>query len=547
MGGPSVSFSQTITILGLLFLVTTASGAATGQSQSQGGPPSAATPLSTVEVETPMGPVIGVQESKISIFKGLPYAKAPEGELRWKAPEPISTWNEPLDATSFGSSCIQITRPAPAPDPGPQSEDCLFLNVWAPNDLEEPAPVLVWIHGGAFVLGSSSFPFYDGKSFAESGVVFVSMNYRLGRFGFFAHPALHEETPVSNFAFLDQIAALEWVRDNISAFGGDPSNVTIGGESAGGVSVTHLLSAPQARGLFHKAIVQSGSGHRVEQHAWQARGRRAPSADLGIDWAKKNGLSGGAATPEALRSIPAKDVLGERVWAGQPLRMGPSIDGVTVMADVASQFEKANQARVPMLIGATSYEASLAENVGTRPRQILNLLRPRLPQARTAYANAGQDLSDRELAYQAYGDATFVAPARYLARFMAKSGVPVWLYHFDVVPEAQRGSAKGTRHGGDIPYVFDLIDELPQLAEGVGPSDRSIAQNIHRAWVAFISNGDPNHQGLSNWALVDTESTPTLHVQAGGAETDLEFEAEIHDYFDDRFQRLRRLFPMPGE
>ena len=504
-------------------------------------PPLTSVLVETIELDTTVGKIKGRTDGEIATFQGIPYAEAPVGDNRWRPAIALQSFDTTLDATKFGSACMQRRRTGYFADPRPVSEDCLTLNIWSTNHIKKAKPVIVWIHGGAFVIGSSKFPFYDGEAFARSGIVFVSINYRLGRFGYFAHPALRDETKVTNFAYTDQVAALKWVKDNIASFGGDPTNVTIAGESAGGVSVTHLLSMPDAQGLFHKAIVQSGSGHRIEPSAWKRRGFRPPYDEKGMEWTESIKLKGSDADLAKMRELPSDSVLGDKALIRG---IGPSIDGLTLTQDVAKSFELGNQAAVPLLIGATSFEGSLATKLGTKPEQILKLLGRRVEELRAKYAEIGLELDDVELAYQAYGDATFVSPARYLARLMVRKGVPVWLYHFDVVPEARRENSRGAPHGGEIPYVFKTASRLSRMSAAIGPSDVRIADLMHKAWVAFAKKSDPNHSSLSIWKPVTLDSTPTLVVTSDGAKIDHEFEKPVHDFFDDRFGKLRRLFPM---
>jgi para-nitrobenzyl esterase len=220
------------------------------------------------EVRVASGPLKGTIAGSVVSFKGIPYAAPPTGANRWRAPQPVAPWQEVRSADAYGADCMQPPLAADdAPFASKPSEDCLYINVWAPVEQSSgPLPVMVWIYGGSFVGGGSSPAIYDGTHFAERGVVLVSFNYRVGRFGFFAHPALTKEDPdglLGNYGFLDQIAALKWVRENIKQFGGDPANVTLFGESAGGISVLDLMTSPLARGLFHKAIVQSGGGREL--------------------------------------------------------------------------------------------------------------------------------------------------------------------------------------------------------------------------------------------------------------------------------------------
>ena len=262
----------------------------------------------------------GAAADGVVSWKGVPFAAPPVGDLRWRAPRPAPAWDGVRQASAYANDCMQQPFPSDAAPLGtPPAEDCLYLNVWAP---EKPAaaklPVMVWIHGGGFVNGGSSPAVYDGSHFARRGVVFVSFNYRLGRFGFFAHPALTQEAaggPLGNYGYLDQIAALRWVQKNVAAFGGDPGNVTLFGESAGGGSVNTLMISPLAKGLFHKAIVQSGGGRAggvmAMRHARQPGPDGSPSGEAnGLAFAKLAGVTGeDAAALAALRKLPAADVV----------------------------------------------------------------------------------------------------------------------------------------------------------------------------------------------------------------------------------------------
>ncbi|WP_438693005.1 carboxylesterase/lipase family protein, partial [Sphingomonas sp.] len=272
-------------------------------------------------ITTRAGPVMGAVERDVVVYRGIPYAAAPVGPLRWRAPQPAARWSKVRDATRFGAICLQ--PPAPG-DAGvglePQSEDCLTLNIWRPDTAARHLPVMVWLHGGGYVNGSASAPLYDGTALARRGVVVVTLNYRLGHFGFFSHPGLSPgDGP--NFGLLDQRAALRWVRDNIDRFGGDPGSVTLFGNSAGGESILFLMAMPGARGLFQRAIVESGLG-----------GRALPTSASAIDPVR------GQAPIADLRALPASAVLG---W-GKPSvyrGFGPAIDGRTVTADLSATFK----------------------------------------------------------------------------------------------------------------------------------------------------------------------------------------------------------------
>jgi para-nitrobenzyl esterase len=293
----------------------------------------------TPAVQVEGGSVTGTTGAGVAVFKGIPFAAPPVGPLRWRAPQPVQTWSGVRAADRFGHDCMQLPFPSDAAPLGTTpAEDCLVLNVWRPAASAAPKPVLVWIYGGGFVNGGSSPAVYDGSAFARQDVVFVSFNYRLGRFGFFAHPALSaaNEGPLGNYALLDQIAALQWVRANIAKFGGDPAQVTLMGESAGGASVLNLMASPMAKGLFARAIVMSGGGRTLIGGVplrGEAGGR--PSAEtIGVNFATTQGIAGrsDAETLAALRALPADQVRGELNLAYRgpvdvPTTMRPSTIG----------------------------------------------------------------------------------------------------------------------------------------------------------------------------------------------------------------------------
>ncbi len=319
--------------------------------------------LDAAPVRVEGGLVSGVVADGVVAYKGIPYAAPPVGDLRWRAPQPAAPWTGVRVADAYGHDCMQEPFPSDAAPLGtPPAEDCLYVNVWAPEKPASPKlPVMVWIHGGGFVNGGASPAVYDGRHFAKRGVVFVSLNHRLGRFGFFAHPALSSENPkgpLGNYGYLDQIAALKWVQKNVAAFGGDPGNVTVFGESAGGGSVHTLMVSPLARGLFHKAIVESGGG--------RAGGIMTPrnlkeAEAVGVAFAKLAGVTGeDAAALAALRKLPAPDLVRglNLMTMGQQrdTYAGPMIDGQIVAEEPETAFRAGRQARVPYLVGANNRE-----------------------------------------------------------------------------------------------------------------------------------------------------------------------------------------------
>lgn len=431
-------------------------------------------------VRTPSGDLRGRREGPANVFRGVPYAAAPVGDLRWKAPQPFATWDGVREAADFGPSAPQA-GPSDVADivsiggaPEPTSEDCLTLNVWAPAEAATPAPVMVWLHGGSNRMGAGSLPFYDGAAFARDGVVLVSVNYRLGQLGFFAHPALSAEAapdePLGNQALLDQIAALEWVRDHVAAFGGDPANVTLFGESAGGLDILALMTARRARSLFHKAIVQSGGG-------W------LPATPLKT--AEKRGLAAVTALDlscpdaSALRAIPP-----ERLTAIEGA-FGPVIDGRLLDSDPISAFARGDFADVPLMIGVNSGEDSLL-NYGGGLKRFGKLIKPNVALARL-YPQAKGD--EEQLIRLGFRDFAFAAPARWVASRPRRS--QAWLYAFDYVEEARREAVPRAAHAAEIFHVFETLDRRPDGAPPATPADRSVSAAMHARWVNFARTGVP--------------------------------------------------------
>ncbi len=481
----------------------------------------------------------GVQEGEPTVFRGVPFAAPPVGELRWRAPQPPTPWSEVRAADSFGPACPQAPRADRPGVLGEVSEDCLTLNLWVPpSDPESPLPVMVWIHGGAFVVGSSSWPWYDGSELARRGVLVVTVNYRLGRLGFFAHPALSElhggSEPLGNYGLMDQIAALEWVQQNIAAFGGDPDNVTVFGESAGGASVLHLLTIDASRGLFHKAISQSGGGHGPSRHISRARPgtglRTAESAEaLGARFATQQGIeatASSATTAAALRALPLEIMVPNQALG---VRVSPLIDGKLVVDDVSRRLSNGERHDVPLLIGANSFEGSLARVLGVGEGMIERLLGRWATEARELYDAD----SDPIWPLRVYGDSAFVAPARWIARQSQGITTPTFLYHFSYVATATRDSAPGAAHGADVPFVFSTLDRLP----GASDEDRRMASAMSDYWASFAKSGIPSSAGHPEWPAYKGEEDALLEfgteirVRAG-------LLSDRLDLFDRRFLGL---------
>lgn len=438
-------------------------------------------------IATASGPVKGVAADGQVVFKGVPFAAPPVGALRWKPPAPPAPWIAPRDASDYGPICRQPARPDGVLAAGanrPQSEDCLYLNIWAPKAAAKAgkvgkggAPVMVWIHGGAHRVGSGTGPIYEGVDFARDGVVLVTINYRLGALGYFAHPALTKaagpDELLANYGLMDQMAALAWVKKNIAAFGGDPRNVTVFGESAGGQSILALLATPSARGLFDKAIVESGGGWTppVTLAAEEAKGVAKMSHDAGL---------GAEATPDQLRAVPADKLLD---MSGGAAGVGPIQDGKLTTETPAQAFAAGHAIDVPLIIGSNSYEASLMRNF---PIPVQAALARMTPAQKAAYGDLG---SDQALIDALYTDTAMAAPARWIAG-KASGGAPSFLYHFSYVASAQRGKVPGASHGSEIVYVFEAASRL-----GAGrmatAEDQAVSKLMHACWVGFAKTGKP--------------------------------------------------------
>jgi para-nitrobenzyl esterase len=456
----------------------------------------------TVEVET--GKVSGAIAGEVASFKGIPYAAPPVGSLRWRAPQPAPAWTGVRAATTYGADCMQKPFPGDAAPLGvTPAEDCLYLNVWAPADsVAKPAakrPVMVWIYGGGFVNGGSSPAVYDGSAFARDGVVLVSFNYRLGRFGFFAHPALSAEAgegPTGNFGYMDQLAALAWVKRNVASFGGDPGNVTVFGESAGGVSVHMLLTSPLAEGLFQKAIIQSGGGRaRLLATPPLRDSSGGPSAEkAGLAFAAAHG----AADLKALRALPAEAVVDGLNMASMdvPTYSGPMVDGKVLPVDPADLYSgaaKGSVAKVPVIVGATGADGfffggtldSVLAPFGADKDLALRLYDPE--GSRNVMA----------IGWRAAGDRMFIEPARHVARFLSGLGQPTWLYRYSYVAESMRSQWPGTPHATEIPFFFDTVEA--RYGADLKPADEAAAKAAHAYWVAFAKTGKPDPAGLPSW------------------------------------------------
>ena len=466
--------------------------------------------VAQTQVKTTGGMVEGTttDEGRVRVFKGLPYAAPPVGALRWKAPQPVAAWSDVRKADAFGAQCHQPAIFGDIVFDRPASEDCLYLNVWTPaKDAEARLPVMVWIHGGGYQAGASHEPRHDGVPLARKGVVLVTINYRLGVFGFFAHPALAREDPrgsSGNYALLDMVASLQWVRDNIAGFGGDPANVTVFGESAGSFAVSTLMATPAARGLFHKVIGESGAPFGptlalTPRETIEANGEKFAS-------------SLGATTADALRAKPAEEILAA-VSKWQPW-FSPAIDGVVLTEPVAQTFAAGRQAQVPLLAGWNADEGRANVTLGKeRPTAatFAEQTKKRFGAAADALLQVYPAASDAEAleSAAALGGDMFIGYGtwKWIEAHRATGEAPVYRYLFSrkvPVREGQMQNGRpvtaedvGARHAGEIEYVFGTLDSVKGVTWT--PADRALSDAIGTYWTNFARTGDPNGQGLPAW------------------------------------------------
>ena len=454
--------------------------------------------------ETSAGKVEGTEENGLRVFRGIPYAAPPVGDLRFRPPQPVEAWEGVRAATAFSPIAPQVSNPVlddllPPPDPPqPQSEDCLYLNVWTPG-LDGARPVMVWIHGGAFTIGSGSEAYYDGANLASRGdVVIVTINYRLGAFGFVNLPALGE----TNFGMRDQIAALRWVRENIANFGGDPGNVTIFGESAGGMSVGSLMASPEAAGLFHKAIPQSGAAHNaLTMEETEATGRLF-AEKLGVDPGDVDALRA-ASTEDVLAASVAVDPLasGDMSGAASPtpqMPFQPVIDGQFLSKLPIEHIREGSADGIATLVGSLDEEMKMIIAVvpeDPSEEDVIAGLSAMHPDGRAAYAayraarrERGEDDSPGEIFIAVIGDVMLRLPGLRLADAQT-SRAPTYAYLFDWKSPGLDGKL-GSCHALEIPFVFGTHETAPDFA-GSGPAADALAETTMDTWLAFARSGNP--------------------------------------------------------
>jgi para-nitrobenzyl esterase len=496
----------------LLFAWLAASAAAlTGAAALTSAAETPAAASTTVTVDT--GELRGEAQGEVASFKGIPFAQPPVGDLRWRPPQPVAKWQGVRDATSYGADCMQLPFPSDAAPLGMKpAENCLYLNVWRPaHAAGKKLPVLVWIYGGGFVNGGSSPAVYDGSPFARDGVIFVSFNYRLGRFGFFAHPALSAEkpgAPLANYAIMDQIAALKWVHRNIAAFGGDSGNVTLCGESAGGMSVHVLMTSPAAVGLFQKAIVQSGGGRASLLRGRPLAGGPDSAEAIGVAFAQQAGIAGtDARALQKLRALSAESVVNGLNLAsmGAPAAAtyvgGPVLDGRIMVAEPARLYAEGKAARVPLVVGANSLDIGFMQ--GKTVEELLAQFGANADKARAVYEVTSDD-DVRKVAFRMGGDQMMGEPARYVARTLTAHGQPVYEYRFSYVAESLRQQSPGAMHATDIPFAFDTV--AARYGKDLTAQDAAAAHAMHAYWVAFAATGIPEVTGQPAWPAYNAKS-----------------------------------------
>jgi para-nitrobenzyl esterase len=490
-----------------------------------------ATALSAAPVKVDTGLLEGVlnPDGSVRIFKDVPFAAPPTGNRRWQPPEPAEPWSGVRKAEEFGSPCVQGKVFGDIAGRGkPMSEDCLSLTIWTPAKAASRLPVYLWFYGGGFAAGSGDEPRYDGESFARRSIVVVNANYRLGVFGFLAHPELTKESPrhaSGNYGLLDQVAALRWVRKNIVAFGGDPNEITIGGESAGSLSVSALMASPLSRDLFQRAIGESGA-------FFGAVGGRGP---LTLAEAEQHGAafaeSVSAKSLAELRAKSSADLLAEAMKKNNGMSFWPIVDGYFLPSDVPSIYAKGQQSQVPLLAGWNADEIRMSvmmapekPNVKTFSDRLRQLFKDKADAASKVYAASTDEEAVRSAGDLA-SDMFIVFGTWKWMDVQAKAGNPVYRFQFDreaPIPDALKGTGLktfGAAHAAELEYVSRMLDSKKADWQ---PEDYKVSETINAYWANFIKTGDPNGMHLAEWPdftkthrvmHIDTESraTPEQH------------------------------------
>jgi para-nitrobenzyl esterase len=512
-----------------------------------GAPAAAQSAGATVTVEG--GQLAGAPSAlgeEVMVFRGVPFAAPPVGELRWRPPQPAAAWDGVRDATEAEPACIQNEIPAEVQTfynagVDRMSEDCLYLNVWTAAEADDSAPVMVWIHGGGLAIGNSADITYDGTRLAQRGVVLVTINYRLAALGYLAHPLLSGESEhgaSGNYGTLDQVAALGWIQRNIAAFGGDPSRVTIFGESAGSWSVNQMMATPLASGLFHAAIGESGGG-------FGSRGRAEPKEEIESAGERLvEALLGDGVTPslEAMRAASADEV---QAVAPDLVLSTANVDGWVFPDTVYNLFAAGEQHDVPVIVGSNADEMSILG--GAAGAETLEQHRESIRNEYGEHADAffetfpAETDEEAQQARVASGtDATFGWEMRTWARMMETVSSPAYLYFFSRIPPAADADRYGAYHTAEIAYVFDNfgVSPHPYANRDYTDTDRLLSDILASYWVNMAATGNPNSEGLPEWPAYDPEADAALHID-DTITVEQGIRKERLDFFD-RFYAAQR-------
>ena len=473
-----------------------------------------------VEVAVTEGTLVGAIQDGVAVFKGIPYAAPPVGDRRWREPVLAPPWEDKLQADSFAPACPQL----PYADgsmfrakPVVTSEDCLYLNVWSTNvGATDKQPVMVWIHGGGLTRGSGASAWYDGSNLAKQGVVLVTINYRLGVFGYLAHPDLSEESDgrttfsvSGNYGTLDQVAALKWVQANIAAFGGDADNVTIFGESAGAWSVNHMQATPMAGGLFHKAIAQSGGQFDPMPRLKRAEGRFASAHDTGKQFAAHVG----APSLRELRNKSVDELLdGYKTFEGQQIAQ-PAVDGYIIPDQIATLFAEGRYNRAALILGSNADEGTnlmpAPADEAAAAQFFASFGEPFVPRLRRAY-NFDDDY--KAAYFGLFRDAAFTWQMWRWAELATEHGDDVWVYYFTFAPPGPRQQELGAYHAAEIRYVFN--NEAMTLGREPTAEEIALGQRLSALWVSFATNGIPRAEDVPRWKRFSGWAKNYLEIDA---------------------------------
>jgi para-nitrobenzyl esterase len=488
-----------------------------------------------VRVDTGLVSGVAGTNPEIRVFKGLPFAAPPVGDLRWRPPQPALPWEGVRAANAFSANCMQRAAGGGAFPPyggdrsaTAMSEDCLYLNVYTgAAAARDRRPVMVWIHGGAYTSGAGAI--YEGEELAHQGVVVVTVNYRLGVFGFLAHPELTKESAThssGNYAFLDQIAALRWVQKNIAAFGGDPSRVTIFGESAGSWSVNNLVATPLARGLFQRAIGESGGQFSITRTLAEAE-------EAGRSFA----TGAGAASLSALRAMPA-----DAVNRANGFQTSATVDGWVFPQDVATIFRTGRQNDVPVIIGSNANEGSIFTAETTTGQSFRQQSQRRYAADTDAFLKLYPFTTDQEARVAqaaSMRDQTFGWEMRTWARLQTQTGKSkVYLYYFSHVPPMPNAAWLGAQHGAEIPYAFNWPSGTHSTQVAWTDIDRKLAGQVSAYWVNFATTGDPNGRNLPRWDAYQTKDDRAMGFADAPAMIPVPNQPAL-DFLDGFMQRSR--------